>query len=171
MTCSTCANRGCPSCTTPPPPGQTYSSWAVLLRVCRQLDDRHNFGAGKPRLTSGNDCERGFDRGTIRGTETSGPGGASTPRDPDGSPKEAPAVPDDTEFVCPCRICPRCQWVDPDEDDRPHPEDGLAGPCGRCSNFEWWAVAGPHMDGRCPTTADEHGAWVDHDTAVMEGRA
>lgn len=47
--CPTCSDRGCPSCTSPPPPGHTYSSWAALMRRCRQLDDRHNHGAGPKR--------------------------------------------------------------------------------------------------------------------------
>lgn len=47
--CNTCQNRGCPACSSPPPPGHTYGSWGALLRACRQLDDRANFGAGPMR--------------------------------------------------------------------------------------------------------------------------
>ena len=61
---------------------QTYKDGRLMVCTLPMHVGEHLLWAGKPRLTSGNDCERGFDRGTIRGTETSGPGGASTPRDP-----------------------------------------------------------------------------------------
>lgn len=66
--CPVCDDRGCPTCTSPPPPGHTYGTWAVLLRRLRQMDDRANYGAGKPRLTSGNGGEHTYESATM-GTE------------------------------------------------------------------------------------------------------
>jgi hypothetical protein len=73
-------------------------------------------------------------------------------------------------FACPCLVCPCCGWIN-DDPEQTHPEDGLAGPCGRCRYFEWWAVSGPHRDGRHMHSETERDEWNAHDTAVMEGRA
>lgn len=73
-------------------------------------------------------------------------------------------------FACPCLVCPCCGWIN-DDPEQTHPEDGLAGPCGRCRYFEWWAVSGPHRDGRHMHSETERDEWNAYDTAVMEGRA
>lgn len=65
-------------------------------------------------------------------------------------------------YLCPCLRCPTCGN---EKDDTPHPEDGLAS-CYRC-NREWWAVSGPHMDGRHITSAEEDVEWRAHDDAVL----
>jgi hypothetical protein len=69
-------------------------------------------------------------------------------------------------FVCPCSVCPRC---DAANDDVSHPIDGLAGPCHECRYYEWWAVSGPVMDGRCPRSEAELEAWREHDNRVWAG--
>ena len=126
--------------------------------------------AGKPVLTCGIAVEHTSGSATMGVENDSGLGAARTARGLDGRPKEAPAVDDDTPFFCAHRICPRCTAVD-DDPESEHPADGLAGPCGRCGYFEWWANCGSHMDGRCPTTATEQAAWARHDLDVLHGRA
>lgn len=70
-------------------------------------------------------------------------------------------------FVCPCRVCPRCGDIDDDE-ERQHPEDGLAFGCARCRLPEWWCHVGPPpRDGRCPVSLDEMLAWKAHDDGVL----
>jgi len=72
-------------------------------------------------------------------------------------------------FICPCRgPCPRCGRTEDDLDSH-HPEDGLAY-CPSCLGSEWWAHAGPHMDGRHLTGPVELAAWDAHDSAVMATR-
>lgn len=82
-----------PRCVVTVPPGVSAERWGVLLRRCRQLDDLHNFGAGKPRLTCENDAdstpEQGFDHGTLASENESGPGAGCTAPDPASPTKES----------------------------------------------------------------------------------
>lgn len=71
-------------------------------------------------------------------------------------------------FTCPCRgPCPRCGYVN-DEPEHEHPLDGLAG-CARCPlwHTEWWAHAGPHMDGRHPSSPAEAAEWAAYDDQFL----
>lgn len=88
------------------------------------------------------------------------------------TPSECRWVAADPKYRCPCLVCPRCEWVD----DRAHledlhPEDGLAGPCGRCGLHEWWSVLGPIRRGQHMSSAAEEIAWRCHDEAVYRGYA
>lgn len=71
-------------------------------------------------------------------------------------------------YVCPCRRCPKCKSdvsLEPDG----HPIDGLAFGCESetCDwHAEWWAVSGPHMDGRHITSAGEEAAWRAYDDSI-----
>lgn len=74
-----------------------------------------------------------------------------------------------SDYICPCRCCPRCHGVvDVSSEPDGHPQDGLAFGCQQCGfRAEWWATAGPFMDGRHITSAEEEAAWRAHDAAVL----
>lgn len=66
-------------------------------------------------------------------------------------------------FVCPCRVCPRCGHERDPEDE--HPLDGIAW----CSSgqHEWWAAAGPFMDGEHPADERQLARWNAYDDRVI----
>lgn len=71
-------------------------------------------------------------------------------------------------FICPCLRCPLCGNV---ADDQAHPIDGLAS-CWAAHHssrlhLEWWAHAGPYMDGRHPQSQVEVEEWEAYDNDVL----
>ena len=66
-------------------------------------------------------------------------------------------------YTCPCLTCPRCGRAG--DIDCPHPEDGLA-ECAYC-HHEWWAVAGPVMDGRHIESVAQEAEWCRFDNDQM----
>ncbi len=74
----------------------------------------------------------------------------------------------ENEFVCPCLVCPTCGAAR-DVEDYEHPIDGLASCSHRRWEHEWWAVAGPFMDGRHMRSASERDEWAAHDHLVYTG--
>lgn len=65
-------------------------------------------------------------------------------------------------YTCPCVVCPTCKY---ERDDWPHPEDGLSS-CPVCQR-EWWAHAGPHMDGRHIMSRADQDDWSAYDATVL----